>query len=286
MTDINDNTLTDMLPPGTARLAFGCGGLMCDVNSADSRRLLETAIDCGISYFDTARMYGFGRSEGVLGELLPHYRDRAIVASKAGILPASHSIPLRAWNRGVKELHKAIPALKSVAPMSSRIYPEFGVFDLTNIRESLEKSLRELRTDYLDVFLLHDCKPEDVSNPDLLDFLQGLQKEGKIRTFGLATGIEETLQIMQVSPQLSRIVQIPSNIWNLNINRLPDLARKRTITHSTLTRQFHILASRLASDAVLARKWQSQIQIDPRDKIALAQLLLSHALYSNPRWNS
>jgi D-threo-aldose 1-dehydrogenase len=282
MNGINGNTLSDILPPGTTRLAFGCGGLMCDINHTGSRRLLETAIDCGITYFDTARMYGVGLSEGVLGELLPRYRDRVIVASKAGILPASRSIPLRAWNRGVKELHQAIPALKSVVPRPAGVDPKFGVFDLADIRKSLEKSLRELRTDYLDVFLLHECKPEDVSNPELFEFLQGLQSEGKIRTFGLATGIEETLQIMQTSPQLSRIVQIPSNIWNLNVKRLPDRARRRTITHSTLTHQFHVLASRLAFDAALAKTWQSQIQIDPRDKSALAQLLLAHALHSNP----
>ena len=50
-----------------------------------SLRLLETAIDCGITYFDTARMYGLGAAEGLLGEVASRNRHRMIIASKAGI---------------------------------------------------------------------------------------------------------------------------------------------------------------------------------------------------------
>src|ERR1700734_2088316 len=98
MTDRSVNILKTILPPGTNRLGFGNGGLIHDVSRADSLRLLEVAYDSGLTYFDTARMYGFGCAEALLGDLLAGRRDRIIVASKAGILPASRSIPLRVLN--------------------------------------------------------------------------------------------------------------------------------------------------------------------------------------------
>ena len=281
MTDVPGNKLGTILPSGACRLGFGCSGLISAANRTDSLRLIETAIDCGISYFDTARMYGFGEAEGVLGETLAGRRDRFIVVSKAGILPANRSIPLRVLNRGINLLHRKIPQLASVVPAPSAIRTRFGAFDVADVRKSLERSLRQLRTDYLDSFLLHECTWADIMNSELQLFLQNLTKEGKIRTFGLATGIDETLQIVEALPHLNPILQIPNSIWTMNIGRLPLMARGRTVTHSTLTSRFHALAFELSSNESLAGKWRSAVQIDPHNKVALAKLLLAHALHSN-----
>jgi D-threo-aldose 1-dehydrogenase len=255
---------------------------MHGLSRSESLRLLETALDCGITYFDTARMYGFGNAEGVLGSLAPHWRDRIIIASKAGILPASRSIPLRALNRGIKLLHKAVPQLNDYVPTPAAIQPRLGIFDLPNLCKSVETSLKELRTDYLDIFLLHECTEADVTNEELLYFLQNLQRQGKIRAFGLATGIEETIKIAKAHPLLSNVLQIANSIWNMNIKRLPLRVEGLTITHSTLTSRFHELAHRLSSDDSLAKEWKSALQIDPYDKAAFAQLLLANALRLNP----
>ena len=275
------NPLGGILPSNMIPLGFGCGGLPGQTNR-ESLYLLETAIDCGITYFDTARLYGFGGAEGVLGSLVPRMRERIIIASKAGILPPSRSFPSRMVNRGVKLLHKALPQLKDVLPTPTAPHLQVGIFDLPSLRKSLDTSLRELRTDYLDIFLLHECTEADVENEDVLYFLQSLQKQGKIRKFGLATGIEETMRIAKSRPLLTEVVQIASSIWNMNITRLPFRAGGVTITHSTLTSRFHELTRRISSDDSLTKQWQSAIQIDPRDKSALAKLLLAHALHLNP----
>ena len=78
-----------LLPPDMFPLGFGCGDLSYRIDRRGSLHLLETAIDHGISYFDTARMYGFGRAESILGKLTSRNRRRMIIATKAGILPAS-----------------------------------------------------------------------------------------------------------------------------------------------------------------------------------------------------
>lgn len=270
-----------ILPPNMIPLGFGCSGLLHGLSRSESLRLLETAMDCGITYFDTARMYGAGGAEGVLGTLAPRRRDRIIIASKAGILPASRSIPLRALNHGIKLLHKVAPQLNDFVATPAAIHQRFGIFDLPNLRRSVETSLKEIRTDYLDIFLLHECTEAEVKNEELLYFLQSLQKQGKIRTFGLATGIEETIRIAKAHPPLSGVLQIASSIWNMNIKRLPFRSEGLTITHSTLTSRFHELTRRLSTDDSLARQWRSALQVDPHDKAALARLLLAYALHLN-----
>jgi D-threo-aldose 1-dehydrogenase len=272
-----------ILPSNMIPLGFGCGGLLHGLSQSESLRLLETAIDCGVTYFDTARMYGGGDAEGLLGTLTPSRRQQLVIASKAGILPPNHSIPMRALSRGVRLLHKVAPKLKDhVAVPAAAVHPRPGIFDLPSLRKSVETSLKELRTDYLDIFLLHECTEADVTNGELLHFLQSLQQQGKIRAFGLATGIDETIKITKSQPLLSSVLQIASSIWNMNIKRLPVRVGRLTITHSTLTGRFHELTHRISSDDSLAKQWTSALQIDPRDKAALAQLLLAYALHLNP----
>lgn len=268
----------DMLP-----LGFGSGALLSKRRSrSEALKLLETAVDCGITYFDTARMYGFGRAEGILGELAARNRDQLILASKAGILPQSRSLFVRAMGRGVRLLHNAVPASKRHVPVPAAYTPRFGFFRLADIRKSVETSLKELRTDYLDVLLLHECTVSNLENPALLHYLNDLKKEGKIRAFGIATGIEETSAILARHKGLSDVVQIPSSIWNMNIRKLPPMDGSLVITHSSLTGRFSALLDRLSQDEAMAAKWYSMTHVDPRDATSLAQLLLVHALKSNP----
>ena len=281
-TGVPANIRHSLLRAGIARLGFGCAGLMHGIGRSDSLRLLETAIDCGITYFDTARMYGAGDAEGILGMLAPHRRNQIVIASKAGIVPPNRSIPLRALNRGVHLLHRVAPPLKNYLQPPASVHLRLGMFDLPSLQKSIETSLKEIKRDYLDILLLHECTEADIANEELQPFLQCLQKQGKIRAFGLATGIEETVQIAKAHPSFGNVLQIASSIWNLNIDRLASRTEGLIITHSTLTSRFHELTRRLSSDDSLAEQWKSALRIDPRDKAALARLLLAHALHLNP----
>jgi hypothetical protein len=68
----------------------------------------------------------------------------------------------------------------------------------------------------------------------------------------------------------------------MNIRKLPPTDRSVVITHSSLTGRFNVLLDRLSQDEVMAAEWHSMTQVDPRDTTGLAQLLLAHALKSNP----
>jgi aryl-alcohol dehydrogenase-like predicted oxidoreductase len=137
--------------PAVSGLGLGCKELGSGVGHADARAVVETALDAGITYFDTADSYGAGASENLLGEVLRPRRDSVVIATKFGL------------DAGL--------AVK--APRGNRKY----------IRAALEASLRRLRTDYIDLYQQH--YPDD---GDLLDetmaTLDRLVSEGKIRAIG------------------------------------------------------------------------------------------------------
>lgn len=269
--------LRNMLP-----LGFGSGALLSKRRTRrEALRLLEAAMDCGVTYFDTARMYGAGRAEGILGELTARKREGLVLASKAGILPQSRALHVRAMGRSIRLLHKVAPGSKNYLPVPSTSVPRFGAFGLVEFRKSVETSLKELRTDYLDILLLHECRTADLEETDLLHFLVDLKREGKIRALGIATGIEETTSILKRHAALFDVVQIPSAIWDMNVRKLPTIDGL-VITHSSLTSRFNILLDRLLSDERMAAEWRSLTQVDPRDSTGLAHLLLAHALNENP----
>lgn len=272
----------EILPGNMLPLGFGSGALLSKRRTRrDALRLLETAMDCGVTYFDTARMYGAGRAEGILGELIARNRERLVLASKAGILPQSRALHVRAMSRSIRFLHKVAPSSKRCVAVPSASMPRFGAFSLVEFRNSVETSLKELRTDYLDILLLHECTAADLEETDLLHYLNVLKSAGKIRAFGIATSIEETTSILKTHAALLDVVQIPSAIWNMNVRKLPTIDGC-VITHSSLTGRFNILLDRLSSDERMAAEWRSLTQIDPRDPTKLAHLLLAHALNENP----
>ena len=216
-----------------------------------------------------------------MGSLRPRQREGIIIASKSG---HSSGKPLdfveSAKSSGEGASQNCSSTQRSGAGSTGERSPLWRLRIISSSKER-RANLRELRTDYLDILLLHECTETDVKKNELLCFLQGLQTQGKIRQFGIATGIEETVKIAKSRPAFTLVVQIASSIWNMNINRLTSGGDGLRITHSTLTGRFHELTGRIASDDWLAAQWKSATQIDPRDYISLAQLLLAHALYLN-----
>ena len=273
----------EILGRRTFPLGFGTGALFSKKRSRnEALKLVETALDFGITYFDTARMYGSGRAEGIIGEVAARNRDRLILVSKAGILPQSRSLIVRAAGQGVQFLHRGVPRSKDYVSVPRTYLPRFGFFKLADIRKSVETSLKELRTDYIDILLLHECNVSNFDDQELRHYLNELKVQGKIRAFGIATGMEETDAILARYAGVPDVVQIPSAIWNMYIKKLQTTHRGLTVTHSSLSGRLNVLLDRLASDEAMAAEWRAMTEIDPRNTQSFAQLLLAHAVTSNP----
>lgn len=125
------------------------------ISEADAIATVLAAREVGINFFDTADIYGLGRSEEVLGKVFAGRWNEAIVASKVG---------------------KAVTSTGSLG----------SCYTSEHIRLSLEGSLRRLRKDCVDIYLLHNPPPEIVANADCNECLERLQQAGKIRCWGVS----------------------------------------------------------------------------------------------------
>lgn len=223
----------DLRSGAVKRLGFGCGELYPEPNRAAAIDLLSCALDAGVSWFDTARLYGFGRAESLLGALTPRRRDGMIVVSKAGILPVEMTF---SWRMRAKSAHllRRVPLLGGLAPDIPPLRPKFDAFSPVELRDSVEKSLRELRTDYLDLLMLHECGPGAARDPEVLDLLRSLRKEGKIRGFGAAARTGATIEIARNAPDDLAALQFPAPPGDDLIGRLGDVGGRLIVTHSIL----------------------------------------------------
>ena len=271
-----------LLLPGMRRLGFGCGDLYGGASRAQSVRLIETALDQGIQYFDLARLYGNGSAEAVMGSILPRFRSRVIITSKAGILPYSMLRAVKFKARARKAIRLLGPIGRALVAAPPPSAARFGAFGLRDLRRSVHRSLRDLRTGHLDVLLLHECTVADAVRPEVIDFLERLRAQGKIRAFGIATHFPDTCRILEEAPLVAQIAQFASDASNRNIRRLPAGKADLVVTHTAIKQILPRLIACFATDAAAASRWHQRTGIAADDRAGIARLLLTDAVAENP----
>jgi aryl-alcohol dehydrogenase-like predicted oxidoreductase len=192
--------------------AWAIGGTWGDVDDTESLAALHRAVDRGVNFFDTADVYGDGRSERLIARLRRERSEPIVVATKAG---------------------------RRLSPHVADGYNE------ANLTAFVERSLRNLETDALDLVQLH-CPPTDVYyRPEVFDVLDKLVKAGKIRSYGVSVErVEEALKAIEY-PGV-QTVQIIYNIFRQRPAELLFPEAKR--------RQVGILARLPLSSGLLAGK--------------------------------
>lgn len=160
--------------------AWAIGGSWGDVSESDARNTLSAALDAGVTFIDTADVYGDGRSERIVRDVLAtRSGERPMVATKAG----------------------------------RRITPHLAEgYTVEAIEGFVDRSLTNLGVDRLDLLQLH-CPPTDVYyNPDFFGGLDGLVEKGKIAHLGVSVEkVEEALKAIEYPNVAS--VQIIYNMF-------------------------------------------------------------------------
>jgi aryl-alcohol dehydrogenase-like predicted oxidoreductase len=126
--------------------------------------LLENAVDLGINLFDTADTYGEGYGEEILANVLGHRRHELVIATKFGY-----------------DFYDTLTPRVGHQERPQKFDPDF-------VRFACEQSLRRLRTDYIDIYQLHNPRMSAIERDDLFETLEQLKHEGKIRYYGAALG--------------------------------------------------------------------------------------------------
>src|SRR5246500_5436002 len=154
-------------------------------DEAECIRAIQHAVDHGINLIDTAPVYGFGRSEEIVGRALAEgrLRERVAIATKAGL----------AWEAG-------------------RVFRDAS---RTRILCDLDDSLRRLQTDYIDIYQVHWPDPLVPIETTALT-LRGLYDEGKIRAIGVSNFSPEQMARFEAVAPLHTI-QPPYNLFEREI---------------------------------------------------------------------
>lgn len=182
----------------------------------ESLRALSAAWEAGITFYDTARSYGYGESEAVLGEFLRTRRDRAIVSTKFGTVARRQPL----WKQAAKPLVRAlIGAMPSArAAVRRRTSGEFTPhqFTVAVLEQSLNESLRKLKTDYVDLLFLHEAPESVLGQEELLLALERLVACGKVRVAGISAEPGVIRAALQQKPRPLLAAQFPCNIFDLS----------------------------------------------------------------------
>lgn len=199
--------------PEVSVLGLGCAAMMGSAGRKQSLTALGAALDHGINFFDTARSYGYGASEGLLGEFLAGRREQVIVCTKFGILPAR-----RSWKQRVMPLARGVlklfPGLRGAARRQAGGMFTENQFSVPLLRASFETSLRELRTDYVDILLMHAAPPSVLAQDDLLEELGRLVQQGKVRMAGISGELATMERTFAERPPVLRTAQFACNLGN------------------------------------------------------------------------
>lgn len=268
--------------PGPATLGFGTSRLLGGFGRRQSRRVIDAAFDAGIRHFDTAPSYGEGASESVLGELLAGRRDEVTIASKYGLLaPVASGQRTRIFAVGrnlARPLVRTVPVLRAQADaLAARVAPEHerASFTASDARRSLERSLRVLRTDRVDLWLLHEVSADALvgTGQALVAMLEAAQQDGAVRRFGVGSNRSRLPSMLDEWPQLCQTVQCEWSVRDAGV-----FVKARRIHHSCIRSGQAHLASIFAARPGLCEDWSREIARDLADREVVAPLLLKAAL--------
>jgi aryl-alcohol dehydrogenase-like predicted oxidoreductase len=190
----------------TSRLGFGTSGLHRILRSRRRQDLLAAAFDSGFRHFDTSPFYGHGIAECELGQFARGRRSELLIATKFGIKanPLLARFPWLMYARlALNAAQRRITRKNRLAITPARDHSP------GEARASLERSLRVLRTDHVDIYFLHEPVNAQLrAGDELPTMLDRLRREGKARYIGLAGAARDCIEVVKRFPGMAQIMQI------------------------------------------------------------------------------
>ncbi|HTF68648.1 MAG TPA: aldo/keto reductase [Edaphobacter sp.] len=270
----------------TSRLGFGCSTLMGSIGRRASLAVLEAAYDNGIRHFDVAPMYGYGEAESCLGEFLARHSGDVTVTTKYGIAPPKNRSFFRVARtiagpiiRQFPVAKKSLAAAAKASVQASAQPAQRKIFTADRARTSLDSSLTALKTDHIDIWLLHEATAEDLTDTALLGFLQDCVAQGKIGAFGVGSDNSRIPALLAQRPDYCSILQYEWSVFDPVIPAGPPFR----IHHRALSARLHSLHEDLLAHPDQLRNWSQATDSDLADTTVLSKLMLKAALLMNPQ---
>jgi aryl-alcohol dehydrogenase-like predicted oxidoreductase len=241
----------------------------------DSTKLVEAAIELGIRHFDVAPPYGLGLAEKVLGEVLSSRWDSFTIATKVGIGRPGRPHALAIARKIMRPLAKVMPRLRRMmrlAVHSTNARRRFR-FTAAEVQLSFTDSRRFLRTDCVDILMLHEPRPEDVT-PELIHMFERLVTQGEVKLVGSGTG--DTFE------KLVKFGKVSQYRWDpmTQVTRRSD---EQHIQHGALRYGLAALPSAMKARPKQTQELSALLGCDLTDPANLPAMLATMALATDQR---
>jgi aryl-alcohol dehydrogenase-like predicted oxidoreductase len=205
-----------------SHLGFGCARLGGVFGGSDERQLivlLRAAQDAGINFFDTSDMYAQGESERILGHAFRRDRHRVVIATKTGYVLPPQGRLASLLKPALRPVVQRLGLKRSHVPHAIRGSLSQN-FKSGHIRAAVERSLKRLQTDYIDLLQLHSPPLDVIRAGEFISTLEALVKEGKIRYHGISC---------EEADHVGSALEHPVSALQLRINLLNATAAERAL---------------------------------------------------------
>ncbi len=230
--------------------------------------VLGSAVDNGITHFDTARMYGLGMAEAELGAFLRTIdRGTVTVATKFGIDAGAMARRLGRFQAPARALLRKAPALRRAVKRNQSPGETGRVYDAAGATRSLDESLAALGVDYVDILFVHGPRPQDtVDGDELRQFFERARRRGKIRAWGVSQ--DEGLEV-NFAGEFA-----PEGVSQVRGDLLNPPPQPADLVFGVLNGSYTALSAALRADPMLVRRWRDALHLDPLAAGVLPKLIL------------
>ena len=230
-----------------SKFIFGTGSLIKNIREKKQLYVLSKAIENGFTHFDTAPLYGFGSTEKLIGCILKNNQKLSVTA-KVGMYPTY------GLNPNMPKIYCIRLFYKLTREMNFNFNTAVVNFSIKKAKISLENTLKNLKRDRVDIYMLHEPMYQLLSCDEWSSFFENLKKEGKIRYSGLASDANNLLDFIKNSKiKLFDILQVNDSLDQqeasiLIKNQLPlqitygyfSSAKTRNIDHLNILKKIKI----------------------------------------------
>lgn len=207
------------------KIGLGCSriGSMTGPTPLEAEALIRRAHELGIRVFDTARSYGQGDSERLLGRTLKGASDTFIITKIGKLIPLKAKImqPMKTLVRSFGKRSDKVSA--AVAQTRGGLLPVS--FDTRTLQKQLDQSRRALGRDMLDAVMLHSASADILLQGTAMDFLERAQSEGVIKALGVSVDNIEAAEATLGDPRIS-LVQAPFHLGDIQMANWAHKARE------------------------------------------------------------
>jgi aryl-alcohol dehydrogenase-like predicted oxidoreductase len=222
-----------------SEIGFGAWTIALDwwgkkIDEDEAIRMLKRAYELGINFFETGDMYGKGKSEELIGRAFKGLRDKIVISTKYGY----------DYENADQIGHQELP---------QKFDPEFT-------DRMLNKSLERLKTDYVDMYGLHNPKLRHVQDESIFETLDKKVKEGKVRTCQAALGPAIGWTLEGIEAMDRKNISAVQTVYNI----LEQTPGNELIEHG-IAKNVGILVRVPDASGILTGKVNANTTIDPKD---------------------